>query len=68
MNKILLWILTFSFSVAAWSCPYCNSLSKDKTPYMLIVVGIFILLTYIPFYILFRAAKKYDPKQLDGNE
>jgi len=67
MKALTALLMTF-YSVASWACPYCNNMSKDKTPYALIAVGVFILITYIPFYILFRAAKKYDPKQFDENE
>lgn len=55
--------LAISFlSFAAWACPNChNTVGPARPPYTLIIVGIFILLTYVPFYILFRAMKKYDP-------
>lgn len=51
------------------ACPNCHTAVSDsnKPPYTLIILGIFIALTYIPFYILFRAAKAYDPKNIDGN-
>jgi hypothetical protein len=50
----------------ALACPACAGgnpgADGTKPPYTLIILGIFILLTYIPFYFLFRAAKKYDPQ------
>jgi len=50
--------------MTVWACPNCNTGVADanKPPYTIIILGLFIALTYVPFYILFRAAKKYDPK------
>ncbi|HXH29564.1 MAG TPA: hypothetical protein VNJ01_02015 [Bacteriovoracaceae bacterium] len=45
-----------------------NSNNTKAPPYTFIILGTFILLAYIPFYILFRAAKKYDPEKLNGND
>jgi hypothetical protein len=69
MNK--LFVLFFSLvPVTVWACPNCHTAVSDsnKPPYTLIILGVFICLTYIPFYILFRAAKTYDPKNSDGHE
>lgn len=63
IKKVLPLILMF-VSVAAWACPGCDSAASTKAgqpPWTLIILGAFIFLTYIPFYILFRSAKKYDP-------
>jgi hypothetical protein len=50
-------------STAVLACPNCHaSINNGKPPYTIIILGVFILVTYIPFYLLFRAAKKYDPK------
>lgn len=53
--------------LTVWACPNCHvGVSDDaKPPYTLMILGAFIVLTYIPFYILFKAAKKYDPNQND---
>lgn len=71
MKNVLLVLICF-FPLAVLACPGCydnvNSNSTKSPPYTFIILGIFILLTYIPFYILFRAAKKYEPQKLDGNE
>ncbi len=63
MNK-LFFALIFLVPMTVWACPNCNTGVADanKPPYTIIILGLFIALTYIPFYILFRAAKKYDPK------
>jgi hypothetical protein len=69
MNKLLLVSLLFIWPVAALACPNCHAALNDgKPPYTVIILGIFILVTYIPFYILFSAAKKYDPKNNGVNE
>jgi len=69
MIKLLTSFL-FLVPMTVWACPNCHQSVSDsnKPPYTLIILGVFILLTYIPFYILFSAAKTYDPKNADGNE
>jgi hypothetical protein len=69
MNKFLT-VLFLLVPVSVWACPNCNTGLGDanKPPYTLIILGIFVALTYVPFYLLFRAAKTYDPKNTDGNE
>jgi hypothetical protein len=53
------------------ACPACAGgdagAKMNQTPYTVIILGCFILLTYIPFYFLFRAAKKFDPKNSHEN-
>ncbi len=72
MFKKLVPVLLMFVSFAAWACPGCDSAAATKAgqpPWTLYILGGFVLSTYIPFYILFRSAKKYDPKNLvDGNE
>jgi hypothetical protein len=69
MSKIFAFVF-FLLPVTVWACPNCHSAVSDanKPPYTIIILGIFICLTYVPFYILFRAAKKYDPKNINGLE
>lgn len=60
-------------SNAALACPYCNDSvpsngGMNSSTYTLVIIAIFVALSYIPFYILFRAAKKYEPKEIDGNK
>jgi hypothetical protein len=69
MNRLLFVCLLFVWPVAALACPNCHAALNDgKPPYTVIILGIFILVTYIPFYILFSAAKKYDPKNNGVND
>jgi len=66
-NLTLFFILLFPLGSLA--CPNCHEAVGSKNPqYTLIILAIFIACTYIPLYIFLKAAKKYDPKSLDGNE
>jgi len=72
MRKILLALVCY-LPLSLLACPGCyDSVSSNpgakQTPWTFIVIGIFILLSYIPFYILLRAAKKYEPQETDGNK
>ena len=40
------------------ACPNCAGSTNGKDKYTVAILGIFILLTYVPFYILFNLAKK----------
>jgi hypothetical protein len=70
MMRGLLFFAFLTLPSAALACPACaggDAGSKiSQTPTTVIILGCFILLTYIPFYFLFRAAKKFDPK--NGHE
>ena len=67
--KFVLTFIIVLLPALAWACPNCHALADNsKPPYTLIILGIFIALTYIPMYILFRAFKKYDPKNVSANE
>lgn len=70
MIKFLLILVGFLLPMTIWACPNCHSAVGDegKPPYTLMILGAFICLTYVPFYILFRAAKKYDPKNANDLE
>lgn len=42
---------------AAYACPGCVG-SNPQDKYLVYILGAFILLTYIPFFFLFRLIKK----------
>jgi hypothetical protein len=73
MMKKLLIISLSLLPVLALACPGCNddfssvNNSVQPPPYNFMILGGFIVSTYVPFYLLFRAAKKYEPKDTDGN-
>jgi hypothetical protein len=69
MKKFALTLILMLISGVLWACPNCHPIeSGNKPPYTLIILGVFILVTYIPFYLLFSAAKKYDPKNATTEE
>ncbi len=60
-------LVVMFFSWGAQACPNCHDVVATNSdpkglPYTFIILSIFIALSYIPIFILFRAAKKYDPK------
>ncbi len=45
------------------SCPYCAGSSENpQDKYLFYIITIFIILTYIPFYLIFRMGKKFAKK------
>jgi hypothetical protein len=68
MKKILFLILILS-PLVSLACPNCHEAVGQKNPQnTLIIIAVFIAVTYIPLYIFLKAAKKYDPKSIDGNQ
>lgn len=67
MNKFII-SLTLLVSDFLLACPNCAGADNAKDKYTVFVLGIFILLIYIPFYILFRMASKMDPKNVLKNK
>lgn len=65
-------ILSLLF-IPSWvlACPTCSDIVTDGPsnglPMTFLILCIFIALIYIPFFMLFRAAKTYDPKNGDGH-
>lgn len=62
MKNFTLFILTsFFLAVPQWAlaCPACaGSLTNPKDRYLVYILGVFVLLTYIPMYFLYRMIKK----------
>ncbi|MBL7665599.1 MAG: hypothetical protein JNM93_10740 [Bacteriovoracaceae bacterium] len=58
MKYLIAW-LVYSFSSVVLACPNCaGSAGKPGDQYLVYILGSFILLIYIPFYILFKSAYK----------
>lgn len=56
---ISLFILVFLLPDLAQACPYCiGSLTNPKDQYLVYILGVFILLTYIPMFFLYRMIRK----------
>jgi EamA domain-containing membrane protein RarD len=67
--KILIALFITLLPLVSLACPNCHEAVGTKNPQStLIVVAIFIATTYVPLYIFLKAAKKYDPKNLDGHQ
>lgn len=48
-------LLFLFFSDVVFACPGCaGSMENSKDNYVVLILAIFILLTYIPFYFLYR--------------
>lgn len=64
IKNTLTFLILSLVSMTVWACPNCHDTVGKVAgpPWTLIIVGCFILFTYVPFYILFRAAKTFDPK------
>lgn len=53
---IVLYLINFS----TWACPACaGSMTNESDKYIVIALGVFILFTYIPFYILYSTIIKH---------
>ncbi len=61
MKKFLFIFFLSFFSFAAWACPGCAGGVNDNKSYnTILILSVFIVLTYIPFYLMYRITKKYD--------
>ena len=65
--KLFFLIYFLLFSHALWACPMCSgSASNPGDQYLVYILAGFILLTYIPFYILYRMV--YKNRKANENE
>ncbi len=66
-------IFFFLLLIPGWAlaCPTCSDIvtegPSNGLPKTFLILCIFIGLIYIPLFMLFRAAKTYDPKNGDGH-
>lgn len=57
--KFLVSTALFTISLSAWSCPSCmGSVNDPKSGNIVWILGGFILLTYIPFYLIYKTIFK----------
>jgi len=42
----------------SWACPACAGSTKEDKTYTVIILGIFILLCYIPYMLIYRLIVK----------
>lgn len=58
--KFISLFIFFLFSNALYACPYCmSSSSNPKDLYVVYALGTFILLCYVPMYVLWKMVIKY---------
>jgi hypothetical protein len=60
MNNLKFFLFFIFVTVPSFvmACPNCAGSTNGKDKYTVAILSIFILLTYVPFYILFNLAKK----------
>ena len=60
MIKNLIILITFFISATAWSCPGCaGSMDNPGDQNTVYILMVFIGLTYIPFYFLYKMIFKH---------
>lgn len=63
--KILLTFFFLFFHEAIWACPGCaGSMNNPKDAYLVYILGGFIILVYIPFYLMYRLVKKHRNSEI----
>lgn len=64
-------LLFFIFSSTVWACPNCHETVKlgeaAGPPWTMIILGVFVACTYIPYYFFFKMTKKYATTKFDEN-
>lgn len=61
-------MLAAIFSEKLLACPGCSaSMDNPKEIYKVIIIGVFILLTYIPFYFIYSIIIKNRNINSDGH-
>lgn len=60
MKRLSLLLLSFFFVTDLLACPYCAGNSQSgKDSNTTLILAIFILAIYIPYFIIFRLIKKH---------
>ena len=59
-SKIFSLFISLFIQMNVWACPTCAGSGNNKADVnTVIILACFILLTYVPFYLIFRLIKKY---------
>jgi len=67
-EKIFLLFILF-YQANLWACPTCAGSGNNKADVnTVIILGCFIILTYVPFYLIFRLIKKYQHFSASADE
>ncbi len=58
-------LLCLCFVNLAWACPYCaGNTQGERDHYTTLILGLFIIAIYIPYWIIYRLIKK--SRQIDA--
>lgn len=68
MIKTLVTTLTVLASQLILACPNCAGSENAQDKYTVYILAAFIVLTYIPFYLLFKMASKNNPHKEISND
>jgi len=60
MNKLLI-LSTILAGQVLVACPNCAGSENAADKYTVYILSAFIVLTYVPFYLLFKMASKHNP-------
>ena len=52
-------LIFFILTSPIYACPMCAGTPRYKDRFTVYLLGVFILLTYIPYTIIYRLTKKY---------
>lgn len=66
--KLFVALMTLVFSTSLWACPGCLGSDPRAEMWVVYSIGIFILLVYIPFFLLYRMIVKNRNAHLVGRE
>ena len=59
----MLMLFLYHFIATTWACPMCaGSNDSQVDQYIIYALGGFILLTYIPFFIMYKISRKHRKK------
>jgi hypothetical protein len=60
MNKMMVFFFTLFLPVLALACPYCAGNGQEgKDSNTTLILALFILAIYIPYYLIYRMIKKH---------
>lgn len=62
MKTILLLVIFLVLPTLSMACPNCAGSNNAQDKYTVYILASFILLTYIPFYLIYKTATKYRKK------
>ena len=68
MIRTIVFTLTILASQVLLACPNCAGSENAQDKYTVYILAAFIVLSYIPFYLLFKMASKSNPQKEEHRE